>query len=82
MGINIEQWAERFKSKAIRNLLLDFSAKEYESYWLIVVYSFFASGNADIIEGGSIKIADDLIKTYINEGGKFERLSPIWRQSR
>lgn len=72
MGINIEQWAERFKSKAIRNLLLDFSAKEYESYWLIVVYSFFASGNADIIEGGSIKIADSLIKTYLEAGGKIE----------
>jgi len=72
MGLNLEQWANKFKSEAIRNLLLDFSAKEYESYWLIVVYSFFASGNADIIEGGSIKIADDLIKTYINEGGKFE----------
>ena len=72
MGLNIEQWAERFKSEAIRNLLLDFSAKEYESYWLIVVYSFFASGNADIIDGGSIKIADNLIKTYLNEGGRIE----------
>jgi phytoene dehydrogenase-like protein len=72
MGLNIEQWAERFKSEAIRNLLLDFSAKEYESYWLIVVYSFFASGNADIVDGGSIKIADSLIKTYIKEGGRIE----------
>jgi len=72
MGINIKQWAERFKSEAIRNLLLDFSAVEYESYWLIVVYSFFASGNADIVDGGSIKIADNLIKTYIKEGGKIE----------
>ena len=72
MGLNIEQWAERFKNEAIRNLLLDFSAKEYESYWLIVVYSFFASGNADIIEGGSIKIADSLIKTYLEAGGKIE----------
>ena len=72
MGLNIEQWAERFKSEAIRNLLLDFSAKEYESYWLIVVYSFFASGNAAIVDGGSIKIADSLIKTYIKEGGRIE----------
>ena len=59
-------------SEAIKNLILDFSAKEYESYWLIVVYSFFASGNADIIEGGSIKIADELIKTYVREGGRIE----------
>ena len=72
MGLNIEEWAKRFKSEAIRNLLLDFTAKEYESYWLIVVYSFFASGNADIIEGGSIRIADSLVKTYVNEGGKIE----------
>ena len=76
MGINIEQWASRFKSEAIRNLLLDFSAKEYESYWLIVVYSFFASGNADIIEGGSIKIADSLINAYLEAGGRIETNMP------
>jgi len=72
MGLNIEQWSKRFKSEAIRNLLLDFTAKEYESYWLIVVYSFFAGGNADIIEGGSIKIADSLVKTYLEAGGKIK----------
>lgn len=69
-GLDIEHWAQKFKSRAIQNLLLDFSAKEYESYWLIVVYSFFACGNADILEGGSIKIADNLIKTYLEEGGR------------
>lgn len=72
MGIDMEQWAKRFKSEAIRNLILDFTAKEYESYWLIVVYSFFVSGNADIVEGGSIKIADSIIETYLNEGGRVE----------
>ncbi|MBO4309589.1 MAG: NAD(P)/FAD-dependent oxidoreductase [Lachnospiraceae bacterium] len=72
MGLNMQQWAAKFKSEAIRNLLLDFSAKEYESYWLILVYSFFASGNADIVDGGSIKIADNLIRTYVREGGKIE----------
>ena len=76
MGINIKQWAARFKSEAIRNLLLDFSAGEYESYWLIVVYSFFASENADIIDGGSIKIADSLVKTYLEEGGHIETNMP------
>ncbi len=77
MGLNIEQWANKFKSEAIRNLLLDFSAKEYESYWLIVVYSFFASGNADILEGGSIRIADNLVKTYLEAGGKIETNMPV-----
>ncbi|MCR5847114.1 MAG: NAD(P)/FAD-dependent oxidoreductase [Lachnospiraceae bacterium] len=72
MGLNIEQWAARFKSEAIRNLLLDFTAKEYESYWLIVVYSFFAGGNADLLEGGSIKIADSLVKTYLEAGGQIK----------
>lgn len=72
MGINNEQWAKRFKSKAIRNMILDFTAKEYESYWLIVVYSFFVSNNADLIDGGSIKIADSIVETYMKEGGKVE----------
>lgn len=77
MGLDIEHWALKFKSKAIQNLLLDFSAKEYESYWLIVVYSFFASGNADILEGGSIKIADSLVNTYLEEGGRIETNMPV-----
>lgn len=77
MGLDIEHWAMKFKSKAIQNLLLDFSAKEYESYWLIVVYSFFASGNADILEGGSIKIADNLVRTYLREGGRIESNMPV-----
>ena len=76
-GLDIEHWAAKFKSEAIRNLLLDFSAKEYESYWLIVVYSFFASGNADIIDGGSIKIADSLVNTYLEAGGKVETNMPV-----
>ena len=72
MGLNNTEWAAKFKSKAIQNLILDFCAKEYEAYWLIITYSFFVSGNADIIEGGSIQIADSLVEKYISLGGKIE----------
>lgn len=76
MGLNNEQWAKKFKSEAIRNLILDFCAKEYESYWLIITYGFYISGNADIIEGGSIQIADSLVKTYQEAGGRIETNMP------
>lgn len=69
IGLNNIKWAEKFKSPAIRNLILDFSAKEYESYWLIVAYGFFVAGNADLIEGGSIQMADSLIQRYRELGG-------------
>lgn len=72
MGINNEQWVKRFKSEAIRNLILDFCPKEYESYYLIIMYSFFTAGNADLVEGGSFTIADNLIRTYLSEGGTIE----------
>lgn len=70
IGLNNIKWAEKFHSPVLKNLILDFSAKEYESYWLIVAYGFYVAGNADIIDGGSIKMADNLIKRYQSLGGK------------
>lgn len=69
LGLRNTMWASKFKSKAIRNLILDFCPKEYESYWLILAYSFYVTGNGNIIEGGSIKMAQSLIDTYKKEHG-------------
>lgn len=72
IGLTIEKWAEKFKHPAIRNLILDFCAKEYESYWLIVAYGFYVAGNADLIDGGSIKMANNLAEKYLSVGGTIE----------
>lgn len=71
-GMNNEAWAAKFKSPVIRSLILDFCPKEYESYWLVIAYSAYVAGNADIIKGGSIKMAQILTDNYLALGGKLE----------
>lgn len=71
-GLNNVAWAEKFKSPLMKSLILDFCPKEYESYWLVIAYSFYASGNADIIKGGSIKMASILVDNYLAAGGTLE----------
>lgn len=77
LNIRNTAWADKFKSKAIRNLILDFCPKEYESYWLILSYSFFVSGNANLIKGGSIQMAKSLLDTYRSEGGQIVFNAPV-----
>lgn len=71
-GLNNMAWAEKFKSPAIRALILDFCPKEYESYWLVIAYSAYVAGNADIIKGGSVRMAQILTDNYLAAGGKLE----------
>ncbi len=70
MGLRNTEWAKRFKSPLIQRLILDFCPKEYESYWLILAYSFYIAGNGDILEGGSIKLARTLVENYKAAGGR------------
>ncbi|MCR4617107.1 MAG: FAD-dependent oxidoreductase [Lachnospiraceae bacterium] len=77
MGLRNEDWVKRFKSPLIQKLILDFCPKEYESYWLILAYSFYISGNGDLIEGGSIKLAQILRDNYISSGGKLYLNTPV-----
>ncbi len=77
MGLRNIDWAKRFKSPLIQSLILDFCPKEYESYWLILAYSFYVAGNGDLIDGGSIKLAKILTDNYIASGGKLLTGTPV-----
>jgi phytoene dehydrogenase-like protein len=77
LSLNLEEWAAKFKHPALQGLILDFMAKEYESYWLIMAYSFFAFGNGDIIDGGSIGIAKNMTNSYLEAGGTLKRNCPV-----
>lgn len=79
LSLDSEQWAEKFKSPVLKSLILDFMAKEYESYWMIMAYSFFAFENGDIPEGGSIYVAKQLTKTYLEAGGILHTKTPVDR---
>ncbi len=77
MGLRNTEWAKRFKSPLIQRLILDFCPKEYESYWLILAYSFYIAGNGDLIEGGSIGLAKTLVNNYKAAGGKLLTGTPV-----
>lgn len=79
LSLNTEEWAAKFKHPALQRLILDFMAKEYESYWLIMAYGFFAFGNGDIIDGGSIAMSKRLKETYLAEGGILKLNCPVQR---
>ena len=71
-GMNNISWSQRFKSPLLRALILDFCPKEYESYWMILAYSMYVSGNADVIRGGSIRMAQIMTDNYLVAGGTLE----------
>ncbi|MBR1861678.1 MAG: NAD(P)/FAD-dependent oxidoreductase [Lachnospiraceae bacterium] len=77
LGMTNITWAKRFKSPLLRSLILDFCPGEYEAYWLILSYSFYLAGNGDIIEGGSIKVANTLIENYKKAGGTLVTGCPV-----
>ncbi len=77
MGLRNTDWAKRFSSPLLQNLILDFCPKEYESYWLILAYSFYIAGNGDIIDGGSIKMAQILKDNYLAAGGTLLLNTPV-----
>lgn len=79
LSLNTEEWATKFKHPALQGLILDFMAKEYESYWLIMAYCFFAFGNGDIIDGGSIAMAKNMQDTYLAAGGTLKLNCPVDR---
>lgn len=69
-GLTLEDIAKKFKHPLLQRTLLDFSAKEYEAYWLIISYAFFVYDNADVPIGGSKMIVERLINKYLSLGGK------------
>lgn len=68
-GLSLETLSEKFEHPLLKKLFLDFMAKEYEAYWLVMAYSFFISGNGDIPEGGSMRIVQNLVDTFTALGG-------------
>ncbi len=77
LGMSTSELAERFKHPAIKTLILDFMAKEYEAYWLIMAYGFFVSENGDLPEGGSVGLVKRIQDKYLSLGGKLILGTPV-----
>ena len=68
--MNLKVWSERFAHPLIRKMILDFSAQEYEAFWLILSYAMFTSGDADVPIGGSGQLTERIASYYESLGGE------------
>ncbi len=71
------QLSKKFKNPAIQSLFLDFMDKNYESYWLMMAYSFFVDGNGDLPYEGSLGMVKNLKEKYLGLGGLIKINSPV-----
>lgn len=77
IGLNLEELANRFQHPLLQKIFLDFMAKDYEAYWLVLAYSFFVTGNGDLPEGGSMGMVRHMRDTYLRLGGRLELNTPV-----
>lgn len=77
IGMSLEELSQRFQHPLLRQTFLDFMAKEYEAYWLVLAYSFFISDNGDIPAGGSMGIVQHMVDLYQSLGGHIEFNTPV-----
>lgn len=68
-SLSLRTLADKFQHPLIKRMFLDFMANEYESYWLMMAYSFFIAGNGDLPEGGSTGLVDNLVNKFKELGG-------------
>lgn len=76
-GMSLEKLSKKFKHPLLQKLFTDFMAKEYESYWLVLAYSFFIADNGDVPEGGSRGVVKRMLNKYRQLGGKIFLGSPV-----
>lgn len=80
-GLDSMELSKRFKHPLLQCVILDFMAKEYEAYWLVLAYSFFTAGNGNLPQGGSAQMAKNLLDTYISLGGEIHYRTPVKKVS-
>ena len=70
--LSMEDYANRFKHLAIRQLILDFMPANYNVSAYICSLGTFCSGNGGAPKGGSVKLVERMINQYIALGGKIK----------
>lgn len=75
--LSLETLAKKFRHPLLQKVFLDFMAKEYESYWLIIAYAIFTCDNGDIPSGGSMGIVNNMCETFRKLGGKIYTNSEV-----
>lgn len=78
-SIDLQEMAARFKHPALKALLTDYMPGEYVASSYLVSYATMASGNGEIPAGGSLAMANRMVKRFEQLGGKLYRNAPISR---
>ena len=78
-SIDLKEMAGRFKHPALRALFTDYMPEEYVASSYLVSYATITSGNGEIPMGGSLAMADRMVKRFHKLGGKLYCSAPVSR---
>lgn len=78
-SIDLKEMAGRFKHPALRALFTDYMPEEYVASSYLVSYATITSGNGEIPMGGSLAMADRMVKRFHKLGGKLYCNAPVSR---
>ena len=70
--MSVEEYAKRFKSKTIRDILCRWMNKKYKMSSFLYVLEEAYNNNAGVVKGGSLQMSKRIANTFKNLGGKIE----------
>ena len=68
--LSIEEYALKFKSPIIREVFKRIMSGKYNIHSLVYTMQTLAKKDAGVIEGGSLRFANNIKNTYLSRGGK------------
>ncbi len=78
-SIDLQEMAGRFKHPALKALFTDYLPREYVASSFLVSYATIVSGNGEIPLGGSLAMANRMVKRFQQLGGKLHCNTPVRR---
>lgn len=76
-GMDINEFAKRFKHPLIQRAIIDYMPPGYQAYAFVVSYATVTAGNGDIPREGSLAMALRMAKRYQDLGGKLYLNAPV-----
>ncbi|MDK2809262.1 MAG: hypothetical protein PWP24_2000 [Clostridiales bacterium] len=75
--ISLEDLSNRFQNPVLKAAFTDYMPKEYIASSFIISYATIASGNGELPKGGSLSMANRMIKTFEDLGGTICLKAPV-----
>lgn len=71
-NMSCREYISKFKNQDVRNLIGGVINQDYNALSLIYTLASFSSGDCGYPEGGSTRMANNMVETFLNLGGKIE----------